>query len=165
MNLVTILLAVSVVLPGVAAYALARRWGDREWWRAPSLVPAIITGAALAVASIVVVVLTPFSWHRTGFATLLAGIAAEYTGFALIDRRLSRMVVEGGWAAFTVAAAVAGVALAPAWLALGFIGHIGWDLMHHDRIKRIDTVAVPGWYASACLVYDLPLGFAALLFS
>ena len=42
---------------------------------------------------------------------------------------------------------------------------VGWDMMHHDGIKRIDTRAVPGSYASACMAYDLPVGLAALLLS
>ena len=53
----------------------------------------------------------------------------------------------------------------PAWLAAGFIAHVGWDLMHHNGINHIDTQAVPGWYASACMAYDLPVGIAALILS
>ena len=113
--------------------------------------PAIGLGAALAVVSIALVALFPYSWHRAAYATLLMGIAAEYTGFALIDRRPSRIVLEAAWAATTVVAAVAGLLLSPAWLTAGFVAHVGWDLTHHPRIKLIDTRAVPGWYASACL--------------
>ena len=51
----------------------------------------------------------------------------------------------------------------PAWFAAGFAAHVGWDLLHHNRIKRIDTPAVPGWYAVACIAFDLPLALAALI--
>ena len=155
--------AISIVVSGLAAFGLGRFWGSHEWWRSAATAPAIGLGAALAVVSIAVVALLPYSWHRAAYATLLMGIAAEYTGFALIDRRLSRVVLEAAWAATTVVAAVAGLLLSPAWLTAGFVAHVGWDLTHHVRIKLIDTRAVPGWYASACLAYDLPLGLAALV--
>jgi hypothetical protein len=106
-----------------------------------------------------------FTWHRAAFATLLLGIAAEYTGFALIDRRPGRIVLEAASAAGTMAAAIASLLGSPAWLAAGFIAHVVWDLMHHNGINRIDTHAVPGWYASACMAYDLPVGIAAFILS
>ena len=157
--------AISIVVSGLAAYAFGRVWGSQEWWRSAATVPAIGFGAALAVVSIAVVALLPSSWHRAAYATLLMGIAAEYTGFALIDRRLSRVVLEAAWAVTTVVAAVAGLLLSPAWLTIGFVAHVGWDLTHHGRTKLIDTRAVPGWYAPACLAYDLPMGLAELVFN
>ena len=157
--------AISIAVSGLAAYAAGRAWGSQEWWRSTAPAQAIGAGAALAVVTIAIVAVLPYPWHRAAFATLLLGIAAEYTGFALIDRRPSRIALEAAWAAGTIAAAIAGLLASPAWLAAGFIAHVGWDLMHHNGIKRIDTRAVPGWYASACLAYDLPVGLAALILS
>ena len=157
--------AISISVSGVAAYAMGRGWGDRQWWQASATPQATVAGAALAAVSIAIVALLPYSWHKPAFATLLVGIAAEYTGFALIDRRLTRIALEAVWAIATIAAAVAGQVLSPAWFAAGFASHVGWDLLHHNRIKRIDTRAVPGWYAVACIAYDLPLALAALALS
>ena len=157
--------AISIAVSGFAAYAAGRAWGGQEWWRSTGPAQAIGAGLTLAVVSIAIVAVLPYSWHRAAFATLLLGIAAEYTGFALIDRRPSRVVLEAAWAAGTIAAAIAGLLASPAWLAAGFILHVGWDLSHHNGIKRIDTHAVPGWYASACMAYDLPVGLAALILS
>jgi uncharacterized protein DUF6010 len=155
--------AISVAVSGLASYAAGRAWGSEEWWRSAAPARAIGAGVALAAVSIVIVAVLPSTWHRAAFATLLLGIAAEYTAFALIDRRPGRVVLEAAWAAGTTAAAIAGLLGSPAWLAAGFIAHIGWDLMHQNGIKRIDTHAVPGWYASACIAYDLPVGIAALI--
>jgi uncharacterized protein DUF6010 len=157
--------AISIAVSGLASYAAGRAWGSEEWWRSAAPAQAIGAGATLAVVSIAIVAVLPSTWHRAAFATLLLGIAAEYTGFALIDRRPGRIVLEAAWAVGTMAAAIAGVLGSPAWLAAGFIAHVGWDLMHHNGINRIDTHAVPGWYASACMAYDLPVGIAALILS
>jgi hypothetical protein len=157
--------AISIAVSGLASYAAGRAWGSREWWRSTAAAQAIGAGAALAVASIAIVAVLPSTWHRAAFATLLLGISTEYTGFAIIDRRPGRIAVEAAWAAGTMAAAIAGVLGSPAWLAAGFIAHVGWDLMHHNGINRVDTHAVPGWHASACIAYDLPVGIAALVLS
>ena len=74
-------------------------------------------------------------------------------------------MLEAIWAAITIAVAIAGLLSSPAWFAAGFSAHVGWDLLHHKRIKRIDTRAVPGWYASACMAYDVAVGVAALILS
>ena len=152
-------------MSGLASYAAGRAWGSEEWWRSAAPARAIGAGATLAVVSIAVVAVLPFTWHRAAFATLLLGIAAEYTGFALIDRRPGRIVLEAAWAVGTMAAAIAGLLSSPAWFAAGFAAHVGWDLLHHNRIKRIDTRAVPGWYAVACIAFDLPLALTALFLS
>ena len=157
--------AISIAVSGLAAYAMGRAWSRRRWWQAEATIHAIGGGLALAAVSIAIVALLTHSWHRPAFATLLVGIAAEYTGFALIDRRPTRLALEVAWALVTIAAAIAGQLLSPAWFAAGFGAHVGWDLLHHNRMKRIDTRAVPGWYAVACVAYDLPLALAALLFS
>lgn len=157
--------AISIAVSGLAAYAMGRSWGQSRWWQTAATLPAFVCGAALAAVSIAIVALLPYSWHRPAFATLLVGIAAEYTGFALIDGRPTRVVLEAAWAAITIAVAIAGLLSFPVWFAAGFAAHVGWDLLHHNRIKRIDTRAVPGWYAMACLAYDIPLAVAALALS
>jgi hypothetical protein len=121
--------AISIAVSGLASYAAGRAWGSEEWWRSAAPARAIGAGATLAVVSIAIVAVLPSTWHRAAFATLLLGIAAEYTGFALIDRRPGRIVLEAAWAAGTMAAAIAGLLGSPAWLAAGFIAHVGWDLM------------------------------------
>lgn len=156
-------IAIGIAVSGLAAYAMGRGWGSRTWWQDAGTLPAAASGAALAAVSIAIVALLPYSWHRPAFATLLVGIAAEYTGFALIDRRPTRIALEASWAVVTIAAAIAGQLWSPTWFAAGFAAHVGWDLLHHNRVKRIDTHAVPGWYAVACIAYDLPLAVAALV--
>jgi hypothetical protein len=39
------------------------------------------------------------------------------------------------------------------------------DRSGYGGINRIDTHAVPGWYASACMAHDLPVGIAAFILS
>jgi hypothetical protein len=117
--------AISIAVTGLAAYAMGRSWGQSRWWQTAATLPAFVGGAALAAVSIAIVALLPYSWHRPAFATLLVGIAAEYTGFALIDRRPTRVVLEAIWAAITIALAIAGLLSSPGWFAAGFAAHVG----------------------------------------
>lgn len=87
-------------------------------------------------------------------ALLLAFAAAVYVGVGLqgSDRRRARIewIVALGFAA----AALAGLWIAPAFLAAGWIGHGAWDWVHHRR----RSPAGARWYPSACLAYDWVVG-------
>lgn len=156
-------LAVSFGLALAAAYGFGRRLGTRPWWRNLATGRGFFVGGLLAFASIRGVALLPSSWHRISVTAILVGTAAVYVGFALVDRRPSRITLEVAWATAVVAAAIAGFLLLPAWLSVGFLAHVAWDMLHQGTEKRIDTRTVPGWYPASCAGYDIPLAVAALL--
>jgi len=89
-----------------------------------------------------------------GILSLIAGI---YVGFAVIDGRMSRMLLEGAVAlAFTVFAMFT-LSTAPVWLVAGYFAHGVWDAIHHSPL--FDT-QFPRWYIPACAIYDLIVGAA-----
>lgn len=159
--------AVSVVVNFVGgtvlAYLLARIFSGRRWWRAVAIIPGLVAGGVFVAFTLLSVFNGPAGPGRVLLAILLIVIAAIYVGFALVDARPSRIGIELGWAVATAGTAYLGLVTSPVFLTVGYVTHAGWDLAHHVPIQRIDTRAVPGWYPWACLIYDVPLGVAALL--
>jgi hypothetical protein len=85
-------------------------------------------------------------------AILLGMIASVYLGYALNDGRLRAFQVE--YVGMVVFAALATISLArhsAPLLALGYLGHGLWDLVHHGRGVE---VRMPWWYVPLCLGYD-----------
>lgn len=113
--------------------------------------PALI-GAGLALMAGAVlwsgIVPHPFDFH----AVLLAAIAAVYVGFALTDGRLRLVFLETGAAVGFLALVLVGLVGSPMLLALGFMLHGFWDLMHHPK-RGIET-RLPEWYPPFCAAYD-----------
>ena len=48
------------------------------------------------------------------------------------------------------------------WLGVGWILHAGWDILHHASTFIPDVS--PYWYATACISFDLLVGFYTLFF-
>jgi hypothetical protein len=65
------------------------------------------------------------------------------------------VAVEAVGAALYTAAAVAGVRRWPLVLALGWTGHIAWDLVRH---ATNGPAFAPPWYPPLCVGFDLFLG-------
>lgn len=107
---------------------------------------ACATGALLASGLIP----APLAFH----ALLLAAIAWIYVGFALQDGRGSAVGVEGVVAFVFFATALLGFVYTPYLIAVGFVAHALWDLLHHGGAGGIGT-SVPPWYPRFCAVYDI----------
>jgi hypothetical protein len=75
-----------------------------------------------------------------------------YVALAVPGADRSWLVLEiGGLAIFGVLAWL-GTRISPGWLALGWAGHVAWDVgLHLERIQSV----VPPWYPLFCVGFDL----------
>jgi hypothetical protein len=129
--------------------------GGRRGW-----IAAVIAGALLGGATLVV----PAFLSREdafGFLAILLGmIGAVYLGFVLVDGRLREFRTEYvGLVVFT-ALAVVGLSTGEALvLAAGYFGHALWDAIHNPRGIHTKT---PWWYVPLCLGFDVVIGIYVL---
>ena len=111
-------------------------------------------GASLACATAALlasgVIPSPLAFH----SLLLAAIAWIYVGFSLQDGRGSAVAIEGVVAFGFFVAALLGLVYTPYLIAVGFVAHALWDVLHHDGAGGIGT-SVPSWYPRFCAVYDI----------
>jgi hypothetical protein len=130
--------------------------GGRSGWLAALVAGVIFGGVTLIIPSLLA--------RDTAFgllAILLGMIASVYLGYALADGRLRAFQVE--YVGMVVFAALATVALArhsAPLLALGYLGHGLWDLLHHGRGVE---VRMPWWYVPLCLGYDTVVAIYVLV--
>jgi hypothetical protein len=130
--------------------------GGRSGWLAVLVAGVIFAGVTLIIPSLLS--------RDTAFgllAILLGMIASVYLGYALNDGRLRAFQVE--YVGMVVFAALATIALArdsAVLLALGYLGHGLWDLLHHRR--GVDT-RMPWWYVPLCLSYDTVVAIYVLV--
>jgi hypothetical protein len=121
--------------------------GGRSGWLAALVVGTVLGGATLIIPSLLSA--------DTAFgllAILLGMIASVYLGYALADGRLRAFQVEYvGMVAFAALATVSLAQGSAVLLALGYLGHGLWDLVHH---RREVEVRMPWWYVPVCLGYD-----------
>lgn len=115
--------------------------------------PGILTGTVAAAATVAAVLVLPDTAGIVLVAILLGLAAGVYPGLAM-GREAGETALQWGVALLFALVALAGLWFSPWVLALGWIGHAGWDLLHHAG--RLRTRA--GSYPSACLVYDLVVG-------
>jgi hypothetical protein len=130
--------------------------GGRSGWLAALVVGVIFAGVTLLIPSLLS--------RDTAFgllAILLGMIASVYLGYALADGRLRAFQVEYvGIVAFTALATIALARDSALLLALGYLGHGLWDLVHH---RRGVEVRMPWWYVPLCLSYDTVLAIYVLV--
>ncbi|HEU4896150.1 MAG TPA: DUF6010 family protein [Actinomycetota bacterium] len=130
--------------------------GGRSGWLAALVAGVIFGGVTLIIPSL----LSP----NTAFgllAILLGMIASVYLGYALADGRLRAFQVEYvGMVAFAALATVALARHSALLLALGYLGHGLWDLLHH---RREVEVHMPRWYVPVCLGYDTVVAIYVLI--
>ena len=53
-----------------------------------------------------------------------------------------------------LATALLGLVYTPYLIAVGFVAHALWDILHHDGDTGIGT-SVPPWYPRFCAAYDI----------
>ena len=130
--------------------------GGRSGWLSALVAGVIFGGVSLIIPSLLA--------HDTAFgllAILLGMIASVYLGYALNDGRLRTFQVE--YVGMVIFAALATIALArhsALLLALGYLSHGLWDLLHHRR--NVDT-RMPWWYVPLCLGYDTVVAIYVLI--
>jgi len=77
--------------------------------------------------------------------------ALLYVVLALAGDRRELALETGGLAIFG-ALAWLGSRVSPIWLALGWAGHVAWDVgLHLERAQQV----VPSWYPLFCVGFDL----------
>lgn len=111
--------------------------------------------SVIGLASLAVHLVLPIDVSHTLAAMLLTLIAGVYIGFAFIDGRQSRILVESAVAIGFMTFAIWALLNAPLLLPLGYIGHAVWDFLHHTPLFN---VKMPKWYVPACVVVDLIVG-------
>jgi len=130
--------------------------GGRSGWLA-----ALVAGVIFGAVTLLIPSLLPRDTAFGLLAILLGMIASVYLGYALNDGRLRAFQVE--YVVMVVFAALATIALARGsalLLALGYLGHGLWDLIHHRR--GVDT-RMPWWYVPLCLGYDTVVALYVLV--
>jgi hypothetical protein len=130
--------------------------GGRSGWLA-ALVAGVISGGATLIIPSLLSADIAFGL----LAILLGMIASVYLGYALADGRLRAFQVEYvGMVAFAALATVALARHSALLLALGYLGHGLWDLLHH---RREVEVHMPRWYVPVCLGYDTVVAIYVLI--
>jgi hypothetical protein len=130
--------------------------GGRSGWLA-----ALVAGVILGGATLVILSLLSADIALGLLAILLGMIASVYLGYALADGRLRAFQVEYvGMVAFTALATIALTRQSAVLLALGYLGHGLWDLLHHRRGLE---VRMPWWYVPLCLGYDTVVAIYVLI--
>ena len=78
--------------------------------------------------------------------------ALIYVGLALAGDERGWIITEMAGVALFGGLAWLGLRLSPWWLALGWLGHVGWDVgLHLDRGQAL----VGAWYPLLCVGFDL----------
>ena len=130
--------------------------GGRSGWLAALVAGVIFAGVTLIIPSLLS--------RDTAFgllAILLGMIASVYLGYALNDGRVRAFQVEYvGMVAFAALATIALARDSAVLLALGYLGHGLWDLIHH---RRGVEVRMPWWYVPLCLSYDTVVAIYVLV--
>lgn len=130
--------------------------GGRSGWLSALVAGVIFGGVTLLIPSLLS--------RDTAFgllAILLGMIASVYLGYALADGRLRAFQVEYlGIVAFGAVATLALARHSALLLALGYLGHGLWDLLHH---RRGVEVRMPWWYVPLCLSYDTVVAIYVLV--
>lgn len=86
--------------------------------------------------------------------------ALVYCGFALVAARPGWLGLEIVGVALYGTFAVLGVRRSAVWLAVGWAGHVGWDVGLHAH--GVGAVVAPQWYVAACIGFDLAVATGLL---
>jgi hypothetical protein len=121
----------------------------------------IIGGFLLALLTIRALYLfsSPVSYQL--FALFLAYTACTYVGAALSDSRLKWISVEFVVSALFFSFAALGLIVSPVWLAMGFILHGIWDMLHHPKMIKTKVIK---WFPPLCAVFDFVVAAYILTF-
>jgi hypothetical protein len=81
--------------------------------------------------------------------------ALLYVGFALAGDRQQWLMTELLGFALFGSLAWLGLRVSPWWLALGWMGHVAWDVgLHLDQAEPL----IGAWYPLFCVGFDLVVG-------
>lgn len=116
----------------------------------------IITGCILATAAVVFVSKRrdEMMWYAAG----LFGAAMMYVVFVLFCHQwevLRHITIELLGALIFLSVASLGYKIIPGLFAIGWIGHIGWDVFVPGHLIN---PYVPSWYVFLCIGFDLVIG-------
>ncbi len=111
----------------------------------------LFAAVVLAIPTMGIDLVLPDQQARALLTVLLAAIAGIYVGFALMDGRPHIVVLEASIALAFVLLATLGAQASLLVLAMGYIGHGVWDLVHHPNYVPTRLVA---WYPPFCALYD-----------
>ncbi len=95
------------------------------------------------------------------FTLFLAYTACVYLGAALSDSRVRWISIEFLLSTVFYVFAVLGLIYSPVWVAIGFILHGVWDMLHHPRLIKTKVVR---WFPPLCAVFDWIVGIYILVF-
>ncbi len=109
----------------------------------------------LALASLPIHALLPIEYSYALAAGIMSMIAGIYVGFAALDGRRSKLIIEGLVAVAFTTASIYAFLLNPPFIALIYISHGLWDVVHHSH--GID-LKMPYWYVRFCVAYDVLAG-------
>ena len=112
---------------------------------------AILVGLLAAWLLITVVKNTPVHHQERMSALTLIVAAGVYWVLALFGGSLNWLLIETVGMLIFGAFAIAGFKVSPKWIALGWVLHIGWDVLLHDGTT---TPWVPEWYPPLCVGFD-----------
>jgi hypothetical protein len=116
----------------------------------PAFVLAILAGVALALPYLQLA-----RRPRRSRIALFAGLPAAaviYVVFAAVAGSWRDVLLELGGVLLFTAVAAAGLRWSMSLLALGWIGHVAWDLFLHP----VDVSAyAPWWYPVVCIGFDV----------
>ncbi|MHC0037988.1 DUF6010 family protein [Pseudoneobacillus sp. C159] len=126
-----------------------------------SMVKVLITGILLALLAIRMFVIfsVPVSYQL--FTLFLASTAFVYFGSALSDSRNTWISVELIMSCVFFQFAFLGFLYSPIWLAIGFILHGVWDMLHHPKVVKTKVVK---WFPPLCAIFDFVVAVFILTF-
>lgn len=107
-----------------------------------------------------------FRIHPDGAFDLLALILALtggiYLGAALQGESRGKLIIETVFAAVLVVLGLLSLSWTPLWMALGFVLHGVWDLVHHTGGVRH---GVRRWFPPFCAAWDWAIAAMVVFFS
>ncbi|MEH6738220.1 MAG: hypothetical protein V7695_06720 [Sulfitobacter sp.] len=111
--------------------------------------------SVISLCSLALHLVLPVTVSHVLTATVLTLIAGVYIGFAVMDGRMSRIIIESIAACAFVGIASWALIVAPHLIPLGYLAHAVWGFLHHTPLFK---VAMPRWYIPACVVVDVIVG-------
>lgn len=120
----------------------------------------VIFGFALAGAFILGTHLLAGDRAHEVFALFLALTACVYGGATLNPGATKSAAAELPVVSAVFALSVVGLVVSPLWLAVGYLAHGGWDLLHH--YQRIRTPVIRA-FPPVCATFDFAVGVFILL--
>ena len=114
----------------------------------------------LALITLPVHLLLPIAISHLLAAGVLALIGGVYIGFAAIDGRTSRIILETCVGLAFAVFAMVSLQIEPLWLAAGYVFHGLWDALHHSPWF---DVKMPKWYIPLCAAYDIAAGIGLFI--